>query len=199
MRMLKKSDTEKRPDADIISAFRESGNPDLLGVLFERYAHLVFGVCMKYLKNEEDSKDAMMQVFEGLGDDLRKYQVRSFPPWLHSVAKNHCLMQLRKRRLMVNDERGYRQAEATLLTMPEGMHFINEELNEAHFRNLEPAIRSLGHEQRQCIRLFYLEEKSYREVADITGFDLKQVKSYIQNGKRNLRNYLLSKTPHVTD
>jgi RNA polymerase sigma-70 factor (ECF subfamily) len=199
MWLRKKKGNPPKDDAEIIASYRDSGDPGLLGVLFERYAHLVFGVCMKYLKNEEDSKDAMMQVFESLGDDLRKYRIRSFPPWLHSVAKNHCLMQLRKRRLLVNDEHGYRQAEATLLTMPDGMHFMEEEVQETHLRNLERAMASLGTEQRQCIRLFYLEERSYQEVSDATGYDLKQVKSYIQNGKRNLRNFLLRHTPHFNE
>jgi RNA polymerase sigma-70 factor (ECF subfamily) len=191
---LKRSEKPAPADPSIIERYRATRDPQLLGLLFERYAHLVFGVCMKYLKNEEDSKDAMMQVFEGLGRDLEKFDIRSFPPWLHTVAKNHCLMTLRKKRLVINDEHGYRQAEATLLTMPEGMRFMDENPNEAHLAHLGRALESLGPAQRQCIRLFYLEEKSYREVAEATGLALNDVKSHIQNGKRNLRNYLIRQT-----
>jgi len=184
------------PDATVIARYRASGDTQYLGVLFDRYAHLVFGVCMKYLKNEEDSKDALMHVFEGLGADLRRFEVRNFPPWIHSVAKNHCLMQLRKRRLLVNDEYGFAQAEATLLTFPSDMRFLNEDVTDRHLDNLDLAMASLSPEQQQCIRLFYLEELSYQQVSKKTGYDLKQVKSYIQNGKRNLKNYLIKKAAH---
>lgn len=183
------------PDERILSAYKETGNNLYLGILFERYAHLAFGVCLKYLRNEEDSKDAVLHIFENMRSDLRKYQVRSFGPWLHSVAKNHCLMLLRKKQLVINDEKGFRQAEATLL-YTDGMNFMNEDITARHLEHLEEAMDSLNEEQRLCIRLFYLEEKSYQEVSTASGFDLNQVKSYIQNGKRNLKNYLLRRTVH---
>ncbi len=193
------SSPNKRPDladATVIARYRASGDTRLLGVLFDRYAHLVFGVCMKYLKNQEDSRDALMNVFEGMGEDLKRFEVRNFPPWIHSVAKNHCLMQLRKRQLLVNDEYGFAQAEATLLTFPTDMRFLNEDVTDRHLDNLDLAMASLSPEQQLCIRLFYLEELSYQQVSTKTGFDLKQVKSYIQNGKRNLKNYLIKKAAH---
>ena len=197
MWFIKTGKKNKSDDAEIISLYKETGDNLYVGILFERYSHLAFGVCMKYLKNEDDSKDAVLQIFENIIEDLKRFNIKSFAPWLHSVAKNHCLMQLRKKRLVFNDERGVQQAEATLLTVPSDMSFMSEDLTEEHLNDLDEAIRSLSDEQNKCIRLFYLQEKSYQEVSALTGFNMNEVKSHIQNGKRNLKNYLIRKHAKV--
>lgn len=193
MKFLRPVNKSKLDDAEIISRYKDSGDKMYVGILFERYSHLSFGVCMKYLKNEEDSKDAVLHIFENLMNDLMRFNIKSFAAWLHSVTKNHCLMQLRKKRLVFNDEHGFQQAEATLLMIPQDMAFINEDITQDHLHHLDEAIEFLNEEQKKCIRLFYLEEKSYAEVVAITGYNMNQVKSFIQNGKRNLKNYLLKK------
>jgi RNA polymerase sigma-70 factor (ECF subfamily) len=197
MLFIKTGKKNKSADDEIILLYKETGNNLYVGILFERYSHLAFGVCMKYLKNEDDSKDAVLQIFENILEDLKRFDIKSFPPWLHSVAKNHCLMQLRKKRLVFNDANGVQQAEATLLTTPPDMLFMNEDLTEEHLKDLDAAIESLNPEQNKCIRLFYLQEKSYQEVALLTNYNLNEVKSYIQNGKRNLKNYLVRKHAKV--
>jgi RNA polymerase sigma factor (sigma-70 family) len=65
---------------------------------------------------------------------------------------------------------------------------VNEK--EINLSNLNEALKSLAEKQRICVELFYLQEKSYNEVAEITGFTMNEVKSFIQNGKRNLKIYL---------
>lgn len=196
MWLIKRTNKKELDDSKLVSLYKETGDNFYVGVLFERYAHLAFGVCMKYLKNEDDCKDAVLQIFENLLSDIKRFNIKNFAPWLHSVAKNHCLMILRKKQLVVNDERGYQQAESTLLTLPGDMIFMNEEINDKHLKNLAHAIGVLNDEQKKCIQLFYLEEKSYQEVSEITGYSLNSVKSHIQNGKRNLKNYLLRKVEH---
>ncbi|HKR04063.1 MAG TPA: sigma-70 family RNA polymerase sigma factor [Bacteroidia bacterium] len=197
MWFIKTGNKNKSDDAGIISLYKETGDNLYVGILFERYSHLAFGVCMKYLKNEDDSKDAVLQIFENIMKDLKRFNIKSFAPWLHSVAKNHCLMQLRKKRMVFNDEKGVQQAEATLLTIPSNMAFMNEDVTEEHLKGLDAAIESLNAEQNKCIRLFYLQEKSYQEVALLTGYNMNEVKSHIQNGKRNLKNYLVRKHSKV--
>jgi RNA polymerase sigma-70 factor (ECF subfamily) len=193
MWFIKAGKKNKSDDAEVITLYKKTGDNLYVGILFERYSHLAFGVCMKYLKNEDDSKDAVLQIFENIIEDLKRFDIKSFGPWLHSVAKNHCLMQLRKKRMVFNDEQGVQQTEATLLTIPYNMPFMNEDITEDHLKDLDAAIESLNAEQNKCIRLFYLEEKSYQEVSLFTGYSLNEVKSYIQNGKRNLKNYLIHK------
>lgn len=197
MWFIKTGKKNKSEDAEIISLYKETGDNLYVGILFERYSHLAFAVCMKYLKNEDDSKDAVLQIFENIIEDLKRFNIKSFASWLHSVAKNHCLMQLRKKRMVINDEQGIEQAEATLLTIPSNMSFMNEDITEEHLKDLDAAIESLNAEQNKCIRLFYLREKSYQEVSALTGYSLNEVKSYIQNGKRNLKNFLISKRAHA--
>jgi RNA polymerase sigma factor (sigma-70 family) len=175
----------KLNDTDLLQLYKSSSDTQLIGELYKRYTHLVFGLCLKYLKNEEDSKDAVMQIFEKLLDDLKKHEVNNFKSWLYSVSRNYCLMQLRKTKTEVPaDEYVINNYQGELMENDEELHhdFVN-----LHPNKLKEALTALNEEQRKCVELFYLEEKSYKEVAELTGYSLVKVKSYIQNGKRNLK------------
>jgi RNA polymerase sigma-70 factor (ECF subfamily) len=157
---------------------------------------LVYAVCFKYLRDEAESKDAVMQLFEQLIVDLRRHDVTNFKSWLHSVARNHCLMHLRSQRVRVGEgvdsdlfDEDRLSAEA-LAVWPSAARTDEDEAGldmERHLNRLPEALHRLPDPQRVCIDLFYLQQKSYAEVADLTGYDLKQVKSYLQNGRRNLK------------
>ncbi len=178
-------------DKEIIREYRKKQDPDILEPLFESYMHLVFGVCMKYLKNKEDAEDATMEILEKLLDDLIKHEVNNFPAWLHSLSRNYCLMKLRsKKHIFIgeNEEAGRKILDNLVESDPD-LHLYNE--READLSQLEDALSQLNTEQAQCLNLFYLSGKSYQEVAKETGFSIKQVKSYIQNGKRKLKNKLI--------
>lgn len=178
-----------KSDADLIDDFKSGGDASALGILFERYVHLVYGVCMKYLKNTEESRDATMQIFEKIRFDLQKHKVEKFSFWLHSVSKNYCLMQLRSKDAM-------KSYDDTLLVTDDGVveenisEFLGEHNADRLLEILPEALEHLSTEQRACVELFYLKEKCYEEVSSLTGYDMKKVKSYIQNGKRNLKIYL---------
>ena len=182
-------------DARLIDAYVSEGNMDSFGLLFERYTHLVFGVCMKYLKNTYDAEDAVMGIFEKLMSDLKTHEVRDFKNWLYRVSKNHCLMILRKRKVKDRvDGEISQDIQQEFMEKLFGEHLpIKETDEEGILISLHHAINALGEEQRRCIEMMYLDEKSYQEIAIETGYDLKKVKSYIQNGKRNLKNMLVPK------
>jgi len=177
------------PDAELISQYISSGDKKVLGELFLRYSHLVYGICFKYLHNTDDSKDAVMEIFDFLRESLKNQRVRNFKPWLYSVVKNHCLMRLRKKSVenlsvsLPEDE----ENETDFMEFPGFIHLINEDKEEERIKLLYKSVYELEKEQQICITLFFLKNKSYKEIYDETGYDFKQVKSYIQNGKRNLR------------
>ena len=175
-------------EAELLRLYRESGDLQVLGQLYERYMHLVFGVCLKYLRDEDDSKDATMQVFEKLITELRIHEVKNLGSWLHSLTRNHCLMLIRASRRLNGHETTLRlldgDVESGFAEHPE------DESLEERLTQMEDGFRDLPAEQKQCLELFYLEQKSYREISGLTGFDFKQVKSHLQNGKRNLKLYL---------
>ena len=178
-------------DKEIIREYRQKQDPDILEPLFESYMHLVFGVCMKYLKNKEDAEDATMEILEKLMDDLIKHEVDNFPAWLHSLSRNYCLMILRSRKNIFigeNEDAGRKYLNNLVESDPD-LHLYNE--RETELSQLEDALAQLNAEQGQCLNLFYLSGKSYQEVAKQTGFSIKQVKSHIQNGKRNLKTNLI--------
>lgn len=190
---FKRFRTRPRPttDAEFVAAYKRTGDLDLLGELYERHIDLVYAVCYKYLRDADDSKDAVMQLFEQLVADLRRHEVTNFKSWLHSVARNHCLMHLRSQRVRVGEG-----AETDLLDDDRLVHERLAEWPDAqdealdldrHLSRLPDALQRLPEPQRVCIDLFYLQQKSYADVADLTGYDLKQVKSYLQNGRRNLK------------
>ena len=173
-------------DNELIAEYKKKGDNTVVGELYTRYSHLVYGVCLKYLKNEDESKDAVLEIFEQLLVDLLKHDVTNFKSWLHSVARNHCLMFLRKEQTQFKRANEYQYAfsETDSYETPFMVH--EKETQEVQLTDLEKALTELKEEQRACIELFFLKEKCYEEVAEITGYTLLQVKSYIQNGKRNL-------------
>lgn len=176
------SKTTRLDDQALIQEYRKSGDLEVLGFLFGRYASLAYGVSLKYLKNRDDAKDAVMQVFEKLVKSLREHQVENFKSWLYVTTRNHCLMQLRALKAKGIEQLSQRHMESEVV-----LHLDEEPEMELNLGKLEKCIEALVEDQRQCVRLFYLEEKCYKEVAVLTGFDLHKVKSHIQNGKRNLK------------
>jgi len=176
-------DYRKLADEELIHRYVHRQEDIAVNVLFERYGHLVFGVCLKYLKDKEAAKDAMQQIFIKLLDDLKRFEVQHFKSWLYQVSKNFCFMQLRRTVPVVNN--GLTTNVEADMEFEEGWHHKIEQ--EQLLDKLEAAIAQLNEEQRKCIELFYLQKMTYAEIAAKTGYSLLQVKSAIQNGKRNLK------------
>ena len=172
-------------DSELLKHYRQSYDARYVGELYKRYNQLVFGVCMKYLKNSVDSEDAVMEIFEKLHLDLKKNEVEHFKSWLYTVARNHCLMKLRKAGLDV--------AYPEELPNPPQYDADIEEFDnkELLIQALENGLSTLKPEQRLCVELFYLKDTSYKNIALETGFSLNDVKTHIQNGKLNLKKILV--------
>jgi RNA polymerase sigma factor (sigma-70 family) len=170
-------------DQELLEKFYAGHDNEWLGILLQRYTLLLLGVCMKYLKNEEDAKDSVQQIFLKVMQELQKYKVEYFKSWMYMVAKNHCLMKLRDRQGKITAE-----INEKLMTAP-GEETDTQTLlqNDKALYLMEEALKDLNPEQKQCVTLFYLQKKSYQEINELTGFTMMQVKSYIQNGKRNLK------------
>jgi len=175
------------PDHELIMAYRKEENPDIIAELFTRYTHLVYGICLKYFDDKEEAKDAVMEIFEGLTEDLPEFEIRNFKSWLFTVSKNHCLMALRKKKIIhAAEESVAKNCEPEFMESPDELHhdILRRERSE---NELISALNGLKDEQKLCLELVYLKEKSYHEVSEITGYSLKEVKSHVQNGKRNLK------------
>jgi RNA polymerase sigma-70 factor (ECF subfamily) len=169
-------------EQELLEKFYADHDNRWLGMLLERYTLLLLGVCMKYLKNEEQARDSVQQIFLKVITELHKYRVEYFKSWIYMVAKNHCLMQLR-------EKPGKHPVEITdRISAPDEEQDRNELLNhEKIYEHMAGALNELNTEQQLCVTLFYLEKKSYQQISKQTGFTMMQVKSHIQNGKRNLR------------
>lgn len=183
MTFLKNISPDQSSDRELVAAFKETGNINHLGVLYQRYMDLVFGVCLKYFKDAERSKDAVMDIFDELHSKLRQHEVENFKGWVHVLARNYCLMQLRSPRNLKTTE-----FNPAFMQSEQNMHLNGESFDkEENFKKLERCMEALPEEQRKTVELFYMESKCYNEIAEITGFDWSKVRSYIQNGKRNLK------------
>ena len=183
-------------DTELIDLYRQSGDTEYLGQLYVRYMHLVYGVCLKYLGDREGSKDAVVKIYEKLSADLHRHEVRNFRSWLYVLTRNHCLMELRAAKSSNRRLREYAAGQDLFVESTGPMHPLEEEGLESDLNALRECIGQLREKQKKCVSLFYLEEKSYREIVDITGMDLNGVKSSIQNGKRNLKICLEGKRGH---
>lgn len=182
--LRKKSRDES--DEELLRRFREGGDIGVLGQLYERYMHLVYGVCLKYLEEREQAKDEVMNIFERMVTVVPEQEILNFRTWLYVVTRNHCLMLLRSRKseslhmeAMLSDPTFFMEKEAL-------MH-PNENDEGPDMKRLEECMQKLKDEQKRCIELFYYDGCGYREISGRLGIDENKVKSYIQNGKRNLR------------
>ncbi|GAO42964.1 RNA polymerase sigma factor [Flavihumibacter petaseus] len=169
-------------EQELLQRYHDTGDLALLGKLYSPYMDLVFGLCMKYLEDNEAARDAVMQIFEQLVVKLRQHRVEYFKSWLYTLAKNHCLMELRsgKKARVVSLPDNIMQSEAPV-------HLNGSEQKEMNLQALEKCISALTTEQQRAVTLFYLEQRSYHEIADQTGLDWNKVRSLIQNGRRNLK------------
>ncbi len=192
MFFIKRLPKQKAPsDATLIQNYKTHNDNAALAELFERYSYLVFCVCLKYLKAEEDSKDAVMEIFQKLTAELKKHKIDNFKGWLFTVTKNYCLMTIRSKEKKFIRLSEFEENDGIFVEYP-GWEHLYSDINKEELQNsnLEAAVNQLNEAQRVCIQLFYFEEKTYRKIAEATGFEVKRVKSYIQNGKRNLKNIL---------
>jgi RNA polymerase sigma-70 factor (ECF subfamily) len=180
--MFGKGQFKEHTDEALIGLYKKSEDLAIVGELYNRYTGLVYGVCMKYLKDREESRDAVMQIFEKLMVSLKEHDVNVFKPWLYVTARNYCLMQLRARK-----GKNFEELSPFLMETGSNGHLEQGLDLESNLHKLEKCMQELGIEQKQCVQLFYLDQKCYQEITMTTGFDLNKVKSYIQNGKRNLK------------
>jgi len=174
-----------QPDEELLQRYLKSGDLDLLGELYSRYMHLVYGVSLKYLEDREDAMDAVMQIFEKIITEVPRHQIRVFKSWLYVLTKNHCLMELRSRKQErksvpgLKIEQEFMEYEVDLHPLDRGDRSVEKELMEC--------MEQLRKEQRECIQMFYYQDLCYREIAEKLKIDEKKVKSHLQNGKRNLK------------
>ncbi|MDR0714714.1 MAG: sigma-70 family RNA polymerase sigma factor [Bacteroidales bacterium] len=169
-------------DEELLAHYRTTGDMAYFGQLYRRHIPLVYGLCLKYLKHAEDAEDAVMQLYEELASRIVRYEILSFRTWLYSVAKNHCLQLLRKekRKIIVEFDEQIMESEPFY-------HLFEDGQDEEQLEALRRCMEKLPEPQRISIRKFFLDEMSYADIAEFTGYCLKSVKSYIQNGKRNLK------------
>jgi RNA polymerase sigma factor (sigma-70 family) len=179
---LKNIPNNELPDKELVNIFRTSGNMEVLAVLFQRYMELLYGVCLKYLKQPEASKDAVMQIFEELVQKLPRHEVDNFKSWLYTLAKNYCLMQLRTPKNLKTTE-----FKPESMQLEEDVHLNGVLLKEENLQKMERCLQTLSNEQKVAVELFYLQNKCYKEIAEATGIEWNKVRSFIQNGRRNLK------------
>ena len=182
----KKKELLSLSDEQLVNRYARTHDLEIIGILYERYTHLLFSVSYKYLGNDADAEDTVMLVFEKLFELLKKTEINNFKSWIYTITKNECLMLHRHRKLTERvKEENLKKLNSDIMESVEPDHLSGD--GEHRIRYLETAINTLSFEQKQCIELFYLNDKTYHEVEQITGYAYNEVKSHIQNGKRNLK------------
>jgi RNA polymerase sigma-70 factor (ECF subfamily) len=170
----------------LLEAYKKKGDEEIVGEFFNRYVHLIYAVCFKYMENEEGTSDMVMEIFESLGEKIKKHDIHNFKSWLYTVSRNACLMRLRKTKKEVSLE----QTEFYRLKIVENEPNLNPDFEpDKKEQYLQNFLTRLKEDQRVCIELMYYKNMSYKDISSVTGYTLKQVKSYIQNGKRNLKGF----------
>ncbi|MFO0355396.1 MAG: RNA polymerase sigma factor [Sphingobacteriaceae bacterium] len=184
MWLFKKKDF--RPDDWLVSAYKQSGDTSIMGELFEKHVKTVYGACLFYFKDKADAQDAVMQIFEKLMIELKRKDVNNFKGWLSFVVRNHCITLIRQNKNKYQFQENYHGFEYELSTEEEE-NYLNSIKNEKLIENLPIYLNQLNEKQKICIELFFLKDHSYQQISTLTGYTVNEVKSYIQNGKRNLK------------
>jgi RNA polymerase sigma-70 factor (ECF subfamily) len=178
--------SKNRSEEELINDFTATGDLEILGELYSSYMHLVYGVCLKYLKERDESMDSVMQIFEKLVTEIPKQKIENFRSWLHIVTRNYCLMKLRSRKSQDEKHNEWLLDPENFMENSNGLHPIDKDEPDME-KALADCIEKLKDEQKKCIIRFYYDDKCYNDIANDLGIDEKKVKSHLQNGKRNLK------------
>ena len=189
-------------DLQLMQQYRQSGDTKLVGELYRRYHHLAFGACLKVLKNKEESSDLVVVIFEKIIVRLKTEEVYNFNSWLYSLCKNECVSYIRKQHAQRNRQEVWEENEKKSEIFMENEELLRlcekeiaeEPVEDQQEAQVRAALKQLPRAQKICIQLFFYQQKSYQQIADKTDFSLLQVKSYLQNGKRNLKKLLQEET-----
>lgn len=180
------NNNDKKSEEALLREFSVTGDLEALGELYSGYMHLVYGVCLKYLKNRDDSKDAVMHIFEKLIVEIPRQRIENFRSWLYVVTKNYCLMQLRSEKTLEEKAREWMTDPVIFMENDSDLHPVDEEAAITD-KALEDCIKRLKDKQKECINQFYYQNRCYNEIADNLHLEEKEVKSHLQNAKRNLK------------
>lgn len=175
-----------KTDEELVNAYRDNGNKNLLGDLFKNHVQTVYGTCLFYLQDKDEAKDAVMNIFEKLMVELRQNEIKNFKAWLGFVVRNHCISAIRKKNSVLKNTKGYYDYEFKDANYETELK-IESVNDDKMFQHLQECLPKLKEAQRKCIELFYLKNLSYQQISELTHYELNEVKSYIQNGKRNLK------------
>jgi RNA polymerase sigma-70 factor (ECF subfamily) len=177
---------EYSSDEDLLKAYKQTGNKELFADLFKKHVSVVYGTCLFYLQDKAEAQDATMILFEKLMTDINKSEIQHFKGWLSFVVRNHCISLIRKNKVQSKNIKSYYEFEyeEPNLQTEEKIGSVDDDLMLKHMKDCLPKLKE---KQRTCIDLFYLKDKSYQDIVSETSFTLNEVKSHIQNGKRNLK------------
>jgi RNA polymerase sigma-70 factor (ECF subfamily) len=184
---------EYSSDEELLKHYKQSGNKDLFADLFKKHVSVVYGTCLFYLQDKDEAQDATMQLFEKLMLDINNREIDNFKGWLSFVVRNHCISIIRKNKSQSKNIKSYYEFEYEDANY-ETEEKINTVSDDVMLENMKQCLPKLKENQRLCVELFYLNNKSYQDIANQTGFTLNEIKSYIQNGKRNLKLLLEDQT-----
>jgi RNA polymerase sigma-70 factor (ECF subfamily) len=184
---------EYSSDEELLKHYKQSGNKDLFADLFKKHVSVVYGTCLFYLQDKDEAQDATMQLFEKLMLDINNREIDNFKGWLSFVVRNHCISIIRKNKSQNKNIKSYYEFEYEDANY-ETEEKINTVSDDVMLENMKQCLPKLKENQRLCVELFYLNDKSYQDIANQTGFTLNEIKSYIQNGKRNLKLLLEDQT-----
>lgn len=177
---------EYQSDEELLKHYKQSGNKELFADLFKKHVSVVYGSCLFYLQDKDEAQDATMQLFEKLMLDINNREIDNFKGWLSFVVRNHCISLIRKNKSQTKNIKSYYEFEYEAPDY-EQEEKINSVSDDMLLENMKDCLPKLKEDQRVCVELFYLKNKSYQDIANETNFSLNEIKSYIQNGKRNLK------------
>lgn len=156
----------------------KKGNTDALNELIEKHKSIAFSIAFKYLKNKEDAEDITQNAFIIILRSIKKFRNESkFSTWLYKIIYHECLKVLKSRNLTIEYIPEFKQIEVTE---------VKDETKKVD-RKIDELLCHLKPNEYTVITLFYLKEKSIKEIGEITSFSKSNIKVILHRARIKLK------------
>lgn len=173
---------EEREEIYIINRIK-SGDKEAFSLVVDRYSDMVYTLCLRMLGVEADAADAAQEVFVKVYRSMAGFQEKSkFSTWIYRIAYNHCISVIRKKVKIIDMVDELPDVEVNNQDVS-GLELISSEERK---RYLNMAIEALAETDAVVITLFYYDELSLEEIAEVTGLTNANIRIKLHRSRKKM-------------
>ena len=176
----------RRDESSLLLKYLKTNDLSYLLELYRPYMHLVYGLAFKYVKDPKQSQEIVYCIFKKLIKDIKRQEVRVFGNWLYNLSLDFC-KQWRDRGRTESDQ--IVALGGSTQTPVEFYDDKDDDSFEEEISSMEDEVMRIKSQQEKCSQLFFKEQRCFQEIADITGWEVSEIKYHVKNAKRKTNIY----------